>query len=91
MDGQPWRSERSRSETGSLAQSKRSKDPLRPRADAERDAELDQALRELAEELLSQTIPERLLRVLRSADESEDDGQRGDQTERDRRFKPGWR
>jgi hypothetical protein len=84
--------ERSRSETDSLAQSK-SKDPLRPRPDAERDAELDQALRELADELLSQAIPERLLRVLRSAEEAEEseaDGQRGDPTERDRRYKRGW-
>jgi hypothetical protein len=35
------------------------------------DAELDQALRELGEELLSQEIPERLLRVLRSAREAD--------------------
>jgi hypothetical protein len=32
-----------------------------------RDAELDEALRELGEDLLNQEIPERLLRVLRSA------------------------
>lgn len=32
-----------------------------------RDAELDEALRELGEDLLNQDIPERLLRVLRSA------------------------
>ena len=32
-----------------------------------RDAELDQALRELGEDLLEQEVPERLLRVLRSA------------------------
>ena len=31
------------------------------------DAELDEALRELGEDLLNQEIPERLLRVLRSA------------------------
>jgi hypothetical protein len=35
------------------------------------DAELDQALRELGEEVLSQEIPERLLRVLRSAREAD--------------------
>jgi hypothetical protein len=70
-----------------LAQSK-SKDPLRPRADAERDAELDQALRELAEDLLNQAIPERLLRVLRSAEEAEEsEGHRGNRTERHRRYK----
>jgi hypothetical protein len=34
---------------------------------ANRDAELDAALRELGEDLLEQEIPERLLRVLRSA------------------------
>ncbi|HEX6114291.1 MAG TPA: hypothetical protein VFZ10_18485 [Geminicoccaceae bacterium] len=32
-----------------------------------RDAELDAALRELGEDLLEQEVPERLLRVLRSA------------------------
>jgi hypothetical protein len=32
-----------------------------------RDAELDQALRELGEDLLDEEVPERLLRVLRSA------------------------
>ena len=35
------------------------------------DAELDQALRELGEDLLSQEIPERLLRLLRAARESD--------------------
>jgi hypothetical protein len=35
------------------------------------DAELDQALHELGEELLSQEIPERLLRVLRQAREAD--------------------
>jgi hypothetical protein len=33
----------------------------------DRDAELDEALRELGEDLLNQEIPERLVRVLRSA------------------------
>jgi uncharacterized protein with von Willebrand factor type A (vWA) domain len=33
------------------------------------DAELDQALRELGDDLLKQEIPERLLRVLRTARE----------------------
>ena len=46
---------------------RRSKDPLRLKAQSDRDAELDQALRELGDELLKQEIPERLLRVLRSA------------------------
>lgn len=32
-----------------------------------RDAELDQALRELGEDLLDEEVPERLLRVLRTA------------------------
>lgn len=32
-----------------------------------RDADLDEALRELGEDLLEQQVPERLLRVLRSA------------------------
>ena len=36
-----------------------------------RDAELDQALRELGEDLLEQEVPERLLRVLRSARETD--------------------
>ena len=34
-----------------------------------RDVELDEALRELGEDLLEQEVPERLLRVLRSARE----------------------
>ena len=33
----------------------------------DRDAELDDALRELGDDLLNEEIPERLLRVLRSA------------------------
>jgi hypothetical protein len=50
-----------------LAHNRRSKDPLRLKAQSDRDAELDQALRELGDELLKQEIPERLLRVLRAA------------------------
>jgi hypothetical protein len=38
---------------------------------AERDAELDEALRELGDEVLNQEIPERLLRLLRSAQEAD--------------------
>jgi hypothetical protein len=37
----------------------------------DRDAELDDALRELGADLLEQEIPERLLRVLRSARQSD--------------------
>jgi hypothetical protein len=43
-----------------------------------RDAELDEALRGLGEDLLNQEIPERLLRVLRSAREAERKGKRED-------------
>ena len=43
-------------------QPKRDQSPV-----ADRDEELDQALRELGDEVLNQEIPERLLRVLRSA------------------------
>ena len=39
-------------------------------------AELDEALRELGEDLLKQEIPERLLRVLRSAKEADKKGKR---------------
>jgi hypothetical protein len=42
----------------------------------DRDAELDEALRELGEDLLNQEIPERLLRVLRSAKETDKKGKR---------------
>jgi hypothetical protein len=35
------------------------------------DAELDQALRELGDDLLEQEVPQRLLRVLRSAREAD--------------------
>ena len=38
---------------------------------ADRDGELDEALRDLGEEMLNQEIPERLLRVLRSAQEAD--------------------
>ena len=41
-----------------------------------RDAELDDALRELGEDLLHQEIPERLLRVLRSARQADKKGKR---------------
>ena len=57
----------------SLPHERRSKDPLRSRAQSDRDAELDQALRELGDELLMQEIPERLLRALRAAAEDDDD------------------
>jgi hypothetical protein len=46
-----------------LSKTNRSKHHRPPTAD--RDAELDDALRELGDEMLDQTIPERLLRVLR--------------------------
>ena len=42
----------------------------------DRDADLDEALRELGEDLLNQEIPERLLRVLRSAREADTKGKR---------------
>jgi hypothetical protein len=60
-----------------LPHERRSKDPLQPRAECDRDAELDQALRELGDELLTQEIPERLLRVVRTA--VEDDGERDEE------------
>jgi hypothetical protein len=50
-----------------LPHDRRSKDPLRLKAQSDRDAELDQALRDLGDELLKQEIPERLLRVLHAA------------------------
>ena len=43
-----------------------------------RDAELDEALRELGEDLLNQEIPERLLRVLRSARQADRKRERED-------------
>jgi hypothetical protein len=48
-----------------LSEAKQPKRNQRPTAD--RDEDLDQALRELGDEVLNQEIPERLLRVLRSA------------------------
>jgi hypothetical protein len=53
-----------------LSKAKKSKATVWPRP-TNPDEELDQALRELGEELLSQEIPERLLRVLRSAREAD--------------------
>ena len=44
-------------------------------AQCDRDAELDQALRELGDELLTQEIPERLLRVIRAAAGDQDERQ----------------
>jgi hypothetical protein len=41
-----------------------------------RDAELDQALRALGDDLLEQEVPERLLRVLRSAQDADKKGKR---------------
>ena len=64
----------------SLPDERRSKDPLRPRAECDRDAELDQALRELGDELLTQEIPERLLRVVRTAVQDEADGERDEES-----------
>ena len=49
-----------------MSKDKKSKPMVWPRPKS-RDAELDKALRELGEDLLNQEIPERLLRVLRSA------------------------
>jgi hypothetical protein len=60
-----------------LSHDRRSKDPLRPRAQSDADAELDQALRQLADDLLDQEIPERLLRVLRAAGPAERDATPG--------------
>jgi predicted negative regulator of RcsB-dependent stress response len=53
-----------------LSKAKKSKPMVWPRP-KNADAELDQALRELGDELLSQEIPERLLRVLRQAREAD--------------------
>jgi hypothetical protein len=50
----------------SLPQDRKSKPKVWP-TPKDRDAELDEALRELGEDLLNQEIPERLVRVLRSA------------------------
>ena len=73
-----------RSEIESLRQSQNRNDPLRSKAAAERDAELDQTLRELADELLTEEIPERLLRVIRSAAQTEHEAQQENATERGR-------
>jgi hypothetical protein len=43
------------------------KDPSQARAEAELNAELDRVLREIGSEVLEQEIPQRLLRILRSA------------------------
>ena len=59
-----------------MSETKQSKHHQWPAAD--RDAELDEALRDLGDEVLNQEIPERLLRVLRSARE-------GDKTTKDDR------
>jgi hypothetical protein len=67
----------SRSENGPLSHDRRSKDPLRPRAQSDADAELDHALRQLADDLLDPKIPERLLRVLRAAAPAEGDAMPG--------------
>ena len=50
-----------------MSKPKQSKSTCGQGLEADRDAELDDALRELGEEVLNQEIPERLLRVLRSA------------------------
>jgi hypothetical protein len=61
-----------------LSENHNPKHHLWPKARANRDAELDKALRELGDEVLNQEIPERLLRVLRSAKEADKkDKQRG--------------
>ena len=63
----------------------RSKTTLRRRAEAKRDAELDQALRELGNDVLQQEIPDRLLRLLRAAEEAtRGEAQLGDEAERPR-------
>jgi len=66
-----------------LPHERRSRDPLRPRAQSDRDAELDQALRELGDDLLTQEVPERLLRVLRAAADGEADQEQDDDQEQD--------
>ena len=68
---------------------RRSKDPLRPRAQCDRDAELDQALRELGDELLTQQIPDRLLRILRAAVQGQDDRERDEEARPVRRRRDG--
>jgi hypothetical protein len=72
----------------SLPYERRSKDPLRPKAQSDRDAELDQALRELGDELLMQEIPERLLRALRDAAGNQGPGDRDKDRAPARRGRP---
>jgi hypothetical protein len=60
-----------------LSKDNKSKPMVWPRP-KNRDAELDEALRELGEDLLNQEIPERLLRVLRSARGADRKGKRED-------------
>ena len=58
-----------------LSQDKKSNPKAWPKP-PDPNAELDEALRELGEDLLKQEIPERLLRVLRSAKEADKKGKR---------------
>jgi hypothetical protein len=60
-----------------LSKDNKSKPMVWPRP-KNRDAELDEALRELGEDLLNQEIPERLLRVLRSARQADKKRERED-------------
>lgn len=60
-----------------MSKNNKSKPMVWPRP-KNRDAELDQALRELGEDLLNQEIPERLLRVLRSARQADKKRERED-------------
>jgi hypothetical protein len=66
---------------GPLSHDRRSKDPLRPKAQSDADAELDHALRQLADDLLDREIPERLLRVLRAAAPAQGDATPGNRLE----------
>ena len=59
-----------------MSETRKSKQHLWPKARASRDAELDEALRALGDDVLNQEIPERLLRVLRSAREADKKGKR---------------
>ena len=54
-----------------MSETSKPKQHLWPKARASRDAELDEALRELGQDMLDQEIPERLLRVLRSAKDAD--------------------
>lgn len=60
-----------------MSKNNKSKPMVWPRP-KNRDAELDEALRELGEDLLNQEIPERLLRVLRSARQADKKRERED-------------